>query len=89
MGGSDRLRCDMFDESDVVLYEAKGMSSRHNVRLAIGQLFDYARYEETPPRLAVLLPARPVADLIALCRGLDIGVVWQVAEGFEAEGLLI
>lgn len=87
LGESDNLRCDMFDESEVVLYEAKGVSSRHNVRLAIGQLFDYARYEETSPRLAILLPAKPVGDLMTLCRDLEIGVVWQVAEGFEADGV--
>ena len=37
--------------------------SRESIRMAIGQLADYARYETAEVRSAVLLPERPRVDL--------------------------
>ena len=77
--------CDLVDETDHVLYEAKGNVERPSVRMAIGQLLDYCRFESTPPRLAVLLPQEPARDLIELIHSVDASVVWRTGDGFERE----
>jgi hypothetical protein len=59
------LYTDLFDESAGELIEAKGSASRNHLRLALGQLLDYAQYVDHT-RLAVLVPVRPAADLIGL-----------------------
>ena len=54
-GGSDSvLASDLVDETDGVLYEAKGRVRRASVRMAIGQLLDYRRFE---PRQALPVDA--------------------------------
>jgi len=78
------LRCDLFDDSNGTLVEAKGVVSREAVRMAIGQLLDYRRFEDGSPKLAVLLPWRPAPDLIELIHSIGATVVWaDVAGGFE------
>lgn len=82
-GTAPQIVCDLVDETDHVLYEAKGNAERPSVRMAIGQLLDYRRFESTPPRLAVLLPQEPARDLIELIHSVDASVVWWTTEGFE------
>ena len=79
------LRTDLYDITDNVLYEAKGLSQRNHVRLAIGQLLDYRRHLDTPPglRLAVLLPSDPGDDLRDLLATEGISLVFQTEDGFE------
>jgi hypothetical protein len=77
------LRADLFIRDVDVLVEAKATDARHAVRMAIGQLSDYRRFEPTEPGLAVLLPRRPIPDLERLLVGLDIGLVWPVRGGFR------
>lgn len=76
--------CDLVDETDHVLYEAKGDILRTSVRMAIGQLFDYRRFEQPSPRLAVLLPCQPAPDLIELVHSVPASVVWRTEDGFES-----
>ena len=79
-----RLESDLVDLTDGVLYEAKGDVHRASVRMAIGQLLDYRRFEDPPPRrLAVLLPEKPGEDLIDLILKVPASVVWQTDDGFE------
>ncbi len=47
-GESAALTPDLYDATEHVLYEAKGLTTRSNVRMAIGQLADYRRH--LPPR---------------------------------------
>lgn len=47
------------------LVEAKSSAGRDETRFTLGQLLDYARYVDHE-ELAVLLPARPVEDLLGL-----------------------
>lgn len=78
---------DLYDKTDNVLYEAKGAASRNDIRLAIGQLFDYQRYVDDPPpsKLAVLLPAEPAPDMQTLLASLSIGYVFRTPSGsFES-----
>jgi hypothetical protein len=76
------LRADLMVRDLNVLVEAKATDARHAVRMAIGQLHDYRRFEHTAPGLAVLLPREPVRDLTSLLDGLDIGCVWPRGNSF-------
>jgi hypothetical protein len=75
------LFCDLYDETVDVLIEAKGSATREAVRMAIGQLMDYRRFEKNQPALAVLLPARPSADLETLLVGENVTVIWRISKG--------
>lgn len=79
------LRCDLFDETANALIEAKSSVSRESVRLAIGQLFDYRRFEQHSPELSVLMPRRPTDDLFALLGSTGIHAIWQTEVGFEEQ----
>ena len=50
-GAGSPLGCDLVDETAQVLYEAKGDVRRASVRMAIGQLLDYRRFEPAAMRL--------------------------------------
>jgi hypothetical protein len=73
-GGEAFMYTDLFDETTGLLVEAKSSARRADVRMAIGQLADYARAVK-PKRQAVLLEARPHPDLVALLRSCRIAVV--------------
>ena len=81
---SSLLACDLVDETDHVLYEAKGDVRRTSVRMAIGQLLDYRRFEAPSMSLAVLLPREPVQDLIALIHSVPASAVWRTKAGFDS-----
>lgn len=49
---------DVYDETRNNLIEAKGSGARGEIRMASGQLLDYARYQTPPPTVGVLVPAR-------------------------------
>jgi len=80
------LLTDIYDETENILYEAKGTATRVAIRMAIGQLLDYRRHIDRPGvRLAILLPHRPSEDLVALVTGLGIAVVAEEDRGgFES-----
>ncbi|MFI2613354.1 restriction endonuclease [Streptomyces sp. NPDC018584] len=77
------LYTDLFDLTENLLIEAKGQSTRESIRMAIGQLFDYQRYIEPSPRLAVLVPTRPREDLRDLCASLAIHSIWPDEQSGE------
>lgn len=83
-GSKHPLSCDLVDETDHVLYEAKGNGLRTSVRMAIGQLLDYRRFEDPQLRLAVLLPRKPAQDLIDLIHAVPASAVWRTEDGFES-----
>ena len=83
-GRNSELASDLVDETDLVLYEAKGDVRRASVRMAIGQLLDYRRFETPSMSLAVLLPRKPVQDLIDLILTVPASVVWRTADGFAS-----
>ncbi|MEV6141893.1 hypothetical protein [Streptomyces sp. NPDC051992] len=76
---------DLYDETDHALYEAKGLTTRENVRMAIGQLLDYRRHVENKEtlRLAVLLPTAPTPDVQGLLAEQNIALVYQTDDGFD------
>lgn len=78
------LYCDLYDATAGALIEAKQSATRENVRMAIGQLLDYDRYEDGTPTLAVLTPDRPAEDMLELLVGLEINAIWRDANsGFQ------
>ena len=78
------LVCDLVDETDCVLYEAKGDVRRTSVRMAIGQIIDYRRFEPPAMSLAILLPREPSQDLVELIRSVPATAVWKTADGFAS-----
>ena len=78
------LVSDLVDETDLVLYEAKGDVRRSSVRMAIGQLLDYRRFEPPAMGLAILLPRQPAQDIIGLIGSVPASAVWRTKDGFES-----
>ena len=74
---------DLLDQTENVLYEAKGVATREAIRMALGQLLDYSRHVPTAPTLAVLLPAMPATDLLNLLamQGIRCRTVHRVRVG--------
>ncbi|MFF3270378.1 hypothetical protein ACFYWU_05500 [Streptomyces chrestomyceticus] len=83
-GEPGALTPDVYDATDHVLYEAKGLTTRANVRMAIGQLLDYRRHipGREALRIAVLLPTAPTPDVQQLLAEEKIGLVYQNEQGF-------
>ena len=78
---SSRLYIDLFIRSLWTLIEAKSFISRVDIRQAVGQLFDYQRYYERHPRLAVLLPMKPTNAMLSLLAAKRIAVIWRSRGG--------
>jgi hypothetical protein len=81
-GEAKPLFSDLFDRTTNTLFEAKGTVERGAIRMAIGQLLDYRRFVQPPPRLAVLLPSRPREDLCVLLAHAGIEIVWREGKKF-------
>lgn len=77
----------LFEPDRGLLVEASGTASRDALRLALGQLLDYARLiEPRPKRMAVLVPSRLRADLKSLLHFHKVGVIAQTEDGsFEED----
>jgi hypothetical protein len=77
------IYCDVWVEARQALIEAKNSDGRDALRQAIGQLYDYRRFHEPPPQLAVLLPYRPNLDGLDLLHSAGIEAVWPHGSGFR------
>jgi hypothetical protein len=82
---------DAWVEERQALIEAKNSDSRENLRQAIGQLYDYRRFHQPSPRIAVLLPYKPGAERLDLLKSAGIEALWPYGEGFRdsAGGIFI
>jgi hypothetical protein len=87
-GEAKPLFSDLIDRTTNTLYEAKGTVERGAIRMAIGQLLDYGRFVEPPPRLAVLLPSEPRGDLQQLLTSAGVDLVWASGGEFVTPGRL-
>lgn len=85
--GEGIFYCDVYVGDRGHLIEAKSSTSREDIRMAIGQLFDYKRLTQQAGkvvrRVAVLLPERPATDMLELLTSLNIGVVWRNGRTFS------
>ncbi|MFC8140314.1 hypothetical protein ACFUKV_00865 [Streptomyces paradoxus] len=77
------LTPDLYDATDHALYEAKGQTTRANIRMAIGQLADYRRHipGQQVLRVVVLLPSEPSEDLKDLLGEEYVELVYQTEDG--------
>jgi hypothetical protein len=76
------LITDLYDETTRELVEAKSSIDRGTLRLALGQILDYARYIE-PASMAILVPQRPPIDLSSLVLDNGAGIVWPHGSEFD------
>jgi hypothetical protein len=74
---------DAWVEDRNALIEAKNSDNRGNLRQAIGQLYDYRRFHQSPVLLAVLLPYKPTAERLDLLRSAGIEALWPHGTGFR------
>lgn len=86
-----RLRCDGYEPERGNLIEAKSRSAREYIRMAVGQLFDYAFMGKTVRKrqnLAILLPNKPSKPIMDWLKTLEISVIWPQSSKFKdnAEG---
>lgn len=77
------LRTDAFDDERNLLIEAKSNVERPSLRMAVGQLWDYARQLPSDPSVAVLLPSKPDIDGMAFLESCGVRAIWQTAAGFH------
>ncbi|KJY23360.1 MULTISPECIES: hypothetical protein [unclassified Streptomyces] len=88
-GESGAITPDLYDATDHMLYEAKGKTTRENVRMAIGQLLDYSHHlrkhisDPDNLRVGILLPSEPEEPVKELLHSLGIGLVYQTEDGFH------
>lgn len=61
-----------------LLVEVKSSSDSPQIRMAVGQLFDYwfILQGNKEPHLAILLPERPADELVNFIQWLNIGLMW-------------
>jgi len=79
------LRCDGYEKKHQNLIEAKSSNSREHIRMAVGQLLDYAfqgKNELGDSNMAILLPERPEPDIENWLQYLRISVVWRKGNKF-------
>lgn len=85
-GERSPLLTDVYDKTDRVLYEAKAISGRSDLRMAVGQLYDYRRHVDVPDlQCSVLLPQRPSADLRDYLDSAGLGLVFKEDDRFTFE----
>lgn len=80
-----RLVCDAYEDDRKNLIEAKSSSGRGYIRMAVGQLLDYAflgKKEYPTLHLAILLPKKPEAEVLTWLQGLKISVIWKQGKTF-------
>ena len=80
------LQCDRYEEEPRNLIEAKASTSRENIRMAVGQLLDYAflgKEEINDPNMAILLPEKPDSDLVEWLGYLHIRIIWREKKAFK------
>lgn len=79
------LETDGWISKSKTLIEAKASLpvSRSDIRMAIGQLFDYKRHHNPKPdHLAILLPACPTQDLVNLIFSQNIEIIYEKGKDF-------
>lgn len=85
-GERSPLLTDVYDKTDRVLYEAKAISGRSDLRMAVGQLYDYRRHVDVRDlHCSVLLPQRPSADLRDYLATAGLGLVFKENDRFTFE----
>lgn len=79
--GESAMYSDAWVKDRNLLIEAKSAQGRDALRQAIGQLYDYRRFHDSDPVLAVLLAYEPTGDRGALLHSASIGAIWPRPRG--------
>jgi hypothetical protein len=74
------FRADIYDETADELIEVKSSIDRVTMRLALGQILDYARVLQPKVR-TVLVPEQPADGLVALFNDHLVRIVWSTPTG--------
>lgn len=86
LAGTDTLYCDVYEPRRRNLIEAKGSTNREDIRMAIGQLFDYDRLTQAAgkrkSKRAILLPEKPNIDIERLLDSVEIALIWKRGKTF-------
>ena len=80
-----RLQCDAYEADRRNLIEAKSSARREHIRMAVGQLLDYAfqgNKKFRHPHKAILLPSKPASDIVDWLDSLKIKIVWRKKKTF-------
>lgn len=80
-----RLECDAWEKERQNLIEAKGSTSREDIRMAVGQLFDYSfqgkeKYKQ--PNMAILFLKKPPLERLEWLEPLGIKIIWRRGRSF-------
>lgn len=81
-----RNECDAWDAERQNIIEAKARTRREDIRMAVGQLFDYAfqmREQYENPNKAILLPNEPPEDRVKWLEPLGIKLIWRSGRRFQ------
>ncbi len=79
-----RNECDAWETERRNLIEAKGTISRQDIRMAVGQLLDYAyqmRNDLGDPNKAILLPKEP--NDVGWLESVGISIIWHSGRRFQ------
>jgi hypothetical protein len=76
------LYTDLYDETADDLIEVKSSTDRKTMRLALGQILDYAQILN-PASRTLLVPNKPLQSVVVLFQSHNIRVVWWDGEAFE------
>lgn len=80
-----RLRCDAYERARHNLIEAKSSAKRGHIRMAVGQLLDYAfqgRKKLPDPAMAILVPHKPERKDVQWLQSLKISIIWREGDKF-------
>jgi hypothetical protein len=80
-----KLRCDVYERTRNNLIEAKCSVKREHIRMAVGQLLDYAFQGKKTfgdPNKAILLPNKPHSDVEHWLGTLEIRIIWRASGKF-------
>jgi hypothetical protein len=85
-GVSGHVSCDLYDEERRIMIEAKSTTDRHNIRMAIGQLFDYSNLMQLirgkTVKRAMLLPKRLDSSMEEFLKSIGIASIWKDRKSF-------
>lgn len=79
--GGTTLYTDVFNSDTKELLEAKAAAGRREIREGLGQLLDYSRFVSHDTR-ALLVPQRPLPDLVELLHAYGLSAVWREGDEF-------
>ena len=79
------LQCDAYEADRRNLIEAKSSARREHIRMAVGQLLDYAfqgNKKFRHPHKELLLLSKPASDIVDWLDSLKIKIVWRKKKAF-------